>query len=128
LRIAPPSCAKKHKFGFGRRSERFPDPSRRLFRDTGTIPKAADRELSRTRSGGSYCNVVIGVVAKVISSASQVEPANTFRTKCRRTVIYFAGHFLDAHNPCYSMALTNGTKLGPYEIVAPLGAGGMGEM
>jgi serine/threonine protein kinase len=24
------------------------------------------------------------------------------------------------------MALTNGTKLGPYEIVAPLGAGGMG--
>jgi serine/threonine protein kinase len=24
------------------------------------------------------------------------------------------------------MALTNGSKLGPYEIVAPLGAGGMG--
>jgi serine/threonine protein kinase len=26
------------------------------------------------------------------------------------------------------MALPNGTKLGPYEIVAPLGAGGMGEV
>ena len=26
------------------------------------------------------------------------------------------------------MALTAGTKLGPYEIVSPLGAGGMGEV
>jgi serine/threonine protein kinase len=26
------------------------------------------------------------------------------------------------------MALTNGTKLGPYEISGPLGAGGMGEV
>lgn len=26
------------------------------------------------------------------------------------------------------MALTCGTKLGPYEIVSPLGAGGMGEV
>src|SRR5260370_13783061 len=26
------------------------------------------------------------------------------------------------------MALTNGTKLGPYEIQSPLGAGGMGEV
>jgi serine/threonine protein kinase len=26
------------------------------------------------------------------------------------------------------MALTNGVKLGPYEIVAPIGAGGMGEV
>ena len=26
------------------------------------------------------------------------------------------------------MALTTGTRLGPYEIVSPLGAGGMGEV
>jgi len=26
------------------------------------------------------------------------------------------------------MAVTSGTKLGPYEIVTPLGAGGMGEV
>ena len=26
------------------------------------------------------------------------------------------------------MPLTSGTKLGPYEIVAPIGAGGMGEV
>jgi len=26
------------------------------------------------------------------------------------------------------MALTPGTKVGPYEIVAPVGAGGMGEL
>src|SRR5512140_3000604 len=26
------------------------------------------------------------------------------------------------------MAISNGTKLGPYEIVGPLGAGGMGEV
>ena len=33
--------------------------------------------------------------------------------------------------PCYHpglMALVTGTRLGPYEIVAPLGAGGMGEV
>src|SRR5271166_5206131 len=27
-----------------------------------------------------------------------------------------------------AMALTSGTKFGPYEIVSPLGAGGMGEV
>jgi len=41
--------------------------------------------------------------------------------------MHFAGHFSRAYNPV-SMALTNGIKLGPYEIVAPLSAGGMGEV
>src|SRR5215467_1928996 len=32
------------------------------------------------------------------------------------------------YNDAVNMTLTAGTKLGPYEIVAPLGAGGMGEV
>jgi serine/threonine protein kinase len=32
------------------------------------------------------------------------------------------------HNCATKMALTLGSKLGPYEIQSPLGAGGMGEV
>jgi serine/threonine protein kinase len=32
------------------------------------------------------------------------------------------------YNDAQRMGLTSGTKLGPYEIVCPLGAGGMGEV
>src|SRR5271168_3600254 len=32
------------------------------------------------------------------------------------------------YNPVQPMQLAPGTKLGPYEIVSPLGAGGMGEV
>src|SRR6201997_5390767 len=32
------------------------------------------------------------------------------------------------YNYAHRMALTSGTKLGPYEIQSPLGAGGMGEV
>ena len=32
------------------------------------------------------------------------------------------------YNPVNSVPLTGGTRLGPFEIVAPLGAGGMGEV
>ena len=32
------------------------------------------------------------------------------------------------YNDAQRMGLTSGTKLGPYEIVSPLGAGGMGEV
>jgi serine/threonine protein kinase len=32
------------------------------------------------------------------------------------------------YNDAQPMVLTSGTKLGPYEIVSPLGAGGMGEV
>jgi hypothetical protein len=37
----------------------------------------------------------------------------------------YRGPFL--YNGAHGMALTAGTKLGPYEILAPLGAGGVGE-
>jgi eukaryotic-like serine/threonine-protein kinase len=36
--------------------------------------------------------------------------------------------FLWDYNDAQRMGLTSGTKLGPYEIVSPLGAGGMGEV
>jgi serine/threonine protein kinase len=32
------------------------------------------------------------------------------------------------YNDAQRMGLTSGSKLGPYEIVSPLGAGGMGEV
>src|SRR5690242_18357695 len=32
------------------------------------------------------------------------------------------------YNDGHGMALSSGTKLGPYEILAPVGAGGMGEV
>jgi serine/threonine protein kinase len=32
------------------------------------------------------------------------------------------------YNGTHKMALTSGTKLGPYEIIAQIGAGGMGEV
>jgi Tol biopolymer transport system component len=35
---------------------------------------------------------------------------------------------MHSYNGAHRMALTSGTKLGPYEIVSPLGAGGMGEV
>src|SRR3982074_2025890 len=39
-----------------------------------------------------------------------------------------SGHSLVRYNCAPQMALTSGTKLGPYEIQSPLGAGGMGEV
>lgn len=35
---------------------------------------------------------------------------------------------ISSYNPGHSMALNPGTKLGPYEIQSPIGAGGMGEV
>ena len=39
-----------------------------------------------------------------------------------------APHYESLRYNCPRMALTSGTKLGPYEIQSPLGAGGMGEV
>jgi serine/threonine protein kinase len=39
-----------------------------------------------------------------------------------------AGETVYGCNPPLSMPLTAATRLGPYEIVSPLGAGGMGEV
>ena len=47
---------------------------------------------------------------------------------CRYSgVIAFAGQ-PGFYNPRKSLALISGTRLGPYEILSPLGAGGMGEV
>jgi serine/threonine protein kinase len=46
-----------------------------------------------------------------------VESAGSFAQSCKRTAI-----------EGFAMALTAHTRLGPYEILAPLGAGGMGEV
>src|SRR5271165_2550131 len=51
-------------------------------------------------------------------------PRNEDEPQARRA---FCGSFSRAYNPL-SMPLATGTKLGPYEIVAALGAGGMGEV
>jgi eukaryotic-like serine/threonine-protein kinase len=40
----------------------------------------------------------------------------------------FRGESRTSYNPQPTMALTSGTKLGPYEIVSLVGAGGMGEV
>jgi serine/threonine protein kinase/Tol biopolymer transport system component len=47
---------------------------------------------------------------------------------CPRVAFHFARALLPGVYSGPQMALANGTKLGPYEIVAPLGAGGMGEV
>ena len=57
---------------------------------------------------------------------AHVKLATVFASPLRATD-YYAGPFVKAIIRV-SMALTSGTKLGPYEIIAPLGAGGMGEV
>src|ERR1700747_1187784 len=42
--------------------------------------------------------------------------------------LHVSDAFPGDYNDAQRMTLTSGTKLGPYEIVSPLGAGGMGEV
>src|SRR5438477_9869335 len=42
-----------------------------------------------------------------------------------RDLRIYVDHIIAVHK---SMPISSGTRLGPYEIVAPLGAGGMGEV
>ncbi len=58
--------------------------------------------------------------------------ARTGATTRLRTILEAAiktsTHALDVYNPHPIMSLSSGTLLGPYEILSPIGAGGMGEV
>src|SRR5262245_57293966 len=70
-------------------------------------------------SSGSICHARPGVSAGKFG----------FATACRILRARAAGvvDSPDAHGPS-CMSLAAGTRLGPYEILAPIGAGGMGEV
>ena len=61
----------------------------------------------------------LGVIVRLLESKSRVR--RLLRLQVRDS-------FPWDYNDAQRMGLTSGTKLGPYEIVSPLGAGGMGEV
>jgi serine/threonine protein kinase len=48
------------------------------------------------------------------------------RGLCQEQLASLAGSW--AYNPATNMGLSSGTRLGHFEVVAPIGAGGMGEV
>src|SRR5580704_3973893 len=67
----------------------------------------------------------------VITSNSDIRrTAISSVTVLQKTAVthFIAGLRQACHNDAHGMALTSGTRLGPYEIQLPLGAGGMGEV
>jgi serine/threonine protein kinase/Tol biopolymer transport system component len=78
----------------------------------------------------SYLDLACGADAELRAEvesliASHEEAGSQFLAAAAPDVLDFT---FSASRPHGRMALVSGTKLGPYEIVAPLGAGGMGEV
>ena len=64
----------------------------------------------------------------IIFPSSENGQAQLFHSTARPQSSSRPGASLVETNCAYTMALTSGTKLGPYEIQSPLGAGGVGEV
>ena len=88
------------------RQARDPEAARRVPREEGREPPAVPRRLRRAGRAADSAGA-----PDPVSLSARGEPTSAA-----------------VESPASSMTLPAGTRLGPYEILAPLGAGGMGEV